>query len=130
VICFEGGVLRVARIGPLTGIKALIRMLCWDEGTFEFHTSRRGAGRRRRAAAAPGGAARAARNIDESRRIDAARFRSRRGWSRATSEGQFTGALSKVEEALLDVAQAGFTVQRALEVIPEPIRRSSARCAR
>ena len=29
-------------------------------------------------------------------------------------------ALSKIEEALLDLAQAGFTVQRSLEVIPEP----------
>ena len=121
VICFEGGVLRVARIGPLTGIKAMVRMLCWEEGTFEFHA----------AIDEPGGGdaplplqaalLEAVRNIDESRRVDAAAFPLQaRLVARHASEGQFTGALSKVEEALLDVAQAGFTVQRALEVIPEP----------
>ena len=30
------------------------------------------------------------------------------------------GTPSKVEAAVLDLATAGFTVQRALEVIPEP----------
>ena len=30
------------------------------------------------------------------------------------------GALSKVEAALIDLSHARFTVQRALEVIPEP----------
>jgi hypothetical protein len=34
--------------------------------------------------------------------------------------GELSGTLTKVEEALLDLASAGFTVQRALEVIPEP----------
>ena len=61
------------------------------------------------------------RHIDESRRIDTAAFPLQaRLVACNVSDGQFTGVLSKVEEALLDVAQAGFTVQRALEVIPEP----------
>jgi Tfp pilus assembly protein PilZ len=121
VVCFEGGVLRVARIGPLTGIKALVRMLSWDQGTFEFHT----------AVDEPGGGdaplplqaalLEATRHMDETRRIDAAAFPLQaRLVACHAAEGQFTGALGKLEEALLDVAQAGFTVQRALEVIPEP----------
>ena len=63
----------------------------------------------------------AMRKIDERQRVDAAAFPLQaRLVARHAADGQFTGALSKVEEALLDVAQAGFTVQRALEVIPEP----------
>jgi hypothetical protein len=121
LICFEGGVLRVARIGPLSGMKALIRMLRWEEGTFEFHTGvdESGSGD----APLPLAAAlfEAAHNIDEAKRIDPSAFPLQaRLVARHTTEGQFTGALSKLEEALLDVAQAGFTVQRALEVIPEP----------
>ena len=120
MLCFEGGLLRAARIGPVSGIKALVRMLPWGEGTFEFHTAvEESSGE----APLPLQAAllEAARHLEESRRVDAAAFplQARLVACHAT-EGQFTGVMSKVEEALLDVAQAGFTVQRALEVIPEP----------
>jgi Tfp pilus assembly protein PilZ len=120
LICFDNGVLRVARIGPLTGMKALVRMLRWEDGSFEFQTTLE------ESSGDPplpleAALSEAARNIDESLRIDASAFPLQaRLVARHTSEGQFTGALSKLEEALLDVAQAGFTVQRALEVIPEP----------
>ena len=121
VICFEGGALRVARIGPLTGIKALVRMLCWKEGTFEFHSAVDETDGEDAAVPLQAALLEAVRHIDESRRIDAAAFPLQaRLVACHASEGQFTGVLSKVEEALLDVAQAGFTVQRALEVIPEP----------
>ena len=121
VICFNSGVLRVARIGPLTGIKALVRMLCWKEGTFEFHSTVEESGTGDAPLPLQDALIEAARNIDESRRIETAAFPLQaRLVARHVAEGQFTGALSKLEEALLDVAQAGFTVQRALEVIPEP----------
>jgi type IV pilus assembly protein PilZ len=120
LLCFDGGMLRAARIGPLTGMKALIRMMRWEEGTFEFHSGLDQPG----VAGAPLPLAaalfEAVRNIDEGRRVDASAFPLQaRLVACHTAEGEFTGALSKVEEALLDVAQAGFTVQRALEVIPE-----------
>jgi hypothetical protein len=120
LICFEGGVLRVARIGPLTGMKALIRMMRWEEGTFEFQTGVEEAASGDATLPLAAALFEAARNIDEGRRIDASAFPLQaRLVARNAAEGQFTGVLSKVEEALLDVAQAGFTVQRALEVIPE-----------
>jgi Tfp pilus assembly protein PilZ len=120
VVCFEGSLLRVARIGPLSGVKALVRMLPWEDGTFEFHTALDESGG---GAPLPLQAAllEAARHIDESRRTDAAVFPLQaRLVACHAADGQFTGVMTKVEEALLDVAQAGFTVQRALEVIPEP----------
>jgi Tfp pilus assembly protein PilZ len=121
LICFEGGVLRVARLGPVTGMKALIRMLCWKDGMFEFHTGVDESGSGDAPLPLTAALFEAARNIDERKRVDPAAFPLQaRLVARHTTDGQFTGALSKLEEALLDVAQAGFTVQRALEVIPEP----------
>ena len=121
VVCFEGGLLRVARIGPLTGIKALVRILSWKEGTFEFQTTVDESGGGDAPLPLQAALLEAARHLEESRRIDASAFPLQaRLVACHAAEGQFTGVMSKVEEALLDVAQAGFTVQRALEVIPEP----------
>jgi len=121
LICFEGGLLRVARIGPLTGLKALIRMLVWHEGTFEFHTGVDEQGGGDAPLPLEAALSEAVRKIDEGGRIDTSAFPLQaRLVALHTGAGEFSGALSKVEEALLDVARAGFTIQRALEVIPEP----------
>jgi hypothetical protein len=121
LICFDGGLLRVARIGPVTGMKALIRMLCWREGTFEFQSGLEEPGSGDAPLPLEAALFDAMRKIDESQRHDASGFPLQaRLVARNTREGQFSGVLSKTEEALLDLAQAGFTVQRALEVIPEP----------
>ena len=120
VICFEGGLLRKLRLGSVGGMKALVRMLSWREGTFEFHTTLEEIGGE---PPLPFEAAMldAVRQIDEGNRIDATVFPLQaRLVGTASKEGDFTGSLSKVEEALLDLATAGFTVQRSLEVIPEP----------
>ena len=39
VICFEGGLLILAQLGGKTGMKALVRMLSWREGVFEFRAA-------------------------------------------------------------------------------------------
>jgi Tfp pilus assembly protein PilZ len=120
LICFDAGVLRMARIGPFTGMKALIRMMRWEEGTFEFQTQIEETGGREAPLPLAAALFEAAHNIDEGKRIDTSAFPMQaRLVACHVAGGEFTGALSKVEEALLDVAQAGFTVQRALEVIPE-----------
>lgn len=119
IICFEGGLLRKLRLGSVVGMKALVRMLSWRDGTFEFHTTLEEIGGE---APLPSEAAilDAVRQIDEGERIDASGFPLQaRLVTTASDVGEF-GSLSKVEEALLDLAAAGFTVQRALEVIPEP----------
>ena len=37
MLAFEAGHLRYARLGATRGIKALVRMLQWTAGSFEFH---------------------------------------------------------------------------------------------
>lgn len=120
-ICFEGGLLRAVRLGAATGMKALVRMLAWRDGTFEFHTSLEESSTGDAPFPLEAAVFDAVRQIDEGARVDASAFPLQaRMIARHSGEGEFSGALSKVEEALLDLASAGFTVQRALEVIPEP----------
>lgn len=121
VICFDGGLLRLARLGSTTGMKALVRMLSWKDGVFEFSA---------RIEEAPGAEAPfpleaalldAVRRMDEGTTVDAHRFplNATIAKNRAGDLGAY-GEPTKVESAVLDLASAGFTVQRALEVIPEP----------
>ncbi|MGH0028697.1 MAG: PilZ domain-containing protein [Myxococcota bacterium] len=121
IICFDGGLLRLARLGSTTGMKALVRMLSWKDGVFEFQS--RIDEQQITGAPFPLEAALldAVRQMDEGTTVDAQRFPLHATLAR--NEGGDLGAygdLSKVESAVLDLAAAGFTVQRALEVIPEP----------
>lgn len=122
LICFEGGLLRTVRVGAVTGMKALIRMLRWQDGTFEFHTSLEELGTGEAPFPLEAAVFDAVRQIDEGESVNASAFplQARLVARHGSGDSGFSGALSKVEEALLDLAQAGFTVQRALEVIPEP----------
>jgi Tfp pilus assembly protein PilZ len=38
IIAFEGGLLRLARLGTVTGMKAMVRLLQWQDGVFEFQS--------------------------------------------------------------------------------------------
>lgn len=121
VICFEGGLLRLAQLGPTTGMKALVRILSWRDGVFEFHSRVDG-----RAVAEPPFPLEAAlfdavRQIDEVTTVETHRFPLRGRLARCEdADLDAYGPPSKVEAALLDLSTAGFTLQRALEVIPEP----------
>ncbi|MEM7408652.1 MAG: DUF4388 domain-containing protein [Myxococcota bacterium] len=121
VVCFEGGLMVSADTGGTSGMKALVRMLSWREGTFEFHTGveDRGEG----AAPFPLEAAifDAVRQLDEGERAEPGSFPLQARLTAAPgADLGAAGDLSKLEQALLDLAAAGFSLQRALEVIPEP----------
>jgi Tfp pilus assembly protein PilZ len=121
VVCFEGGLLRAVRMGAVTGMKALVRMLSWRDGTFEFYTRIDEPSTGDAPFPLEAAVFDAVRQIDEGQRVDRTAYPLQaRLVVRHGAGGEFSGALSKVEEALLDLANAGFTVQRALEVIPEP----------
>ena len=120
IIAFEKGLLRVAQIGSTTGMKALVRMLSWRDGVFEFQSRIddsliSGAPFPLEAALLD-----AVRQMDESKTVETDRFPLHARLLRTDGDPGAYGEPSKVEAALLDLAGAGFTVQRALEVIPEP----------
>jgi Tfp pilus assembly protein PilZ len=121
VLGFEGGLVRYVQLGAVTGLKALARVLLWTEGSFEFHA-------RLEPVQSPGAplpfdAAMldATHQIDELHRLDLAALPADAtiglASGRAGSDGDAT---EKVEQAVMDLARAGFTIQRILDVIPDP----------
>ncbi len=116
-VSFQGGMLRFARLGPSTGMKALVRMLAWKEGSFEFHTRLDPVPHPEAPLPLEAALLDAVRQIDEARRIDCRRF-PMDAKPRVTEAP--TDLKGKTVEAVLDLTRAGFSVQRILDVIPEP----------
>ena len=121
VICFDGGLLRLARLGSTRGMKALVRMLSWKDGIFEFHARIEEADITDAPFPLEAALMDAVRQMDEGTTVDSHRFPLHATLARMV-DGDLAafGDPTKVESAVLDLAAAGFTVQRALEVIPEP----------
>jgi len=119
VIGFEDGMLCFARVGAASGLKALVRLIAWSEGHFEFHASLDPVEERNEAVPLEAALFAAARLLDESERIDrshlSADAKPRLGKTDAEGDD-----LSKVELTVLDLVRAGFTVQRMVDLIPEP----------
>lgn len=120
VVAFEDGRLRYARLGPLRGTKALARFLSWKRGRFQFYASVDPLSDEGAPEPLDGALLEATRQLDEASRGEdgspppATRFRvDREALARA-------GLETKIEEAVCDLAAAGFTLRRMLDVIPEP----------
>lgn len=116
-IAFESGAIRYALLGSLRGVKALARMLQWNAGTFSFHAQ---------IDAMPDESAplplqvallEAARQLDEAAHSAPLDLRARFSLERDALAS--AGELSKLEEAVLDLAGAGLTVRRMIDVIPD-----------
>jgi hypothetical protein len=116
IVAFEAGMLRYARLGPTTGMKALVRMLAWKEGVFEFHSRLDPVKHPEAPLPLEAAMLDAVRQIDEGNRIDRRRFPLAAKPRIIESAGELEG---KTVEAVLDLARAGFSVQRILDVIPE-----------
>jgi Tfp pilus assembly protein PilZ len=114
---FEGGMLRFARLGPATGMKALVRMLTWKEGAFEFHARLDPVPHPEAPLPLEAALIDAVRQIDEGNRFDQRRFPPD---AKPRVHDVAIDSKGKTAEAVLDLARAGFTVQRILDVIPEP----------
>ena len=109
-----------ANLGPAVGIKALIRLLGWREGSFEFHAGLDPIETSQAPIALEQAILEAVEQLDELGRIDCARFAPEAKLDVRPSAAAGSEAPSKLEEAALELAQAGFTVGRILDVIPEP----------
>jgi hypothetical protein len=119
VLAFEGGNLRYVRLGATRGIKALARVLQWTQGTFEFHAHVDTLDVEDQPMRLEAALLEATRRIDESVRAGATRLDPKLRFGVDRDALASAGELAKVEAAVLDLASAGFTVRRILDVIPE-----------
>ena len=119
VLAFEGGNLRYARLGATRGLKALARMLQWTTGSFEFHAQVDSLDVEDEPMRLEAALLEATRRLDESVRAGATRLDPKLRFGVDREALSAAGTLAKVEEAVLDLAAAGFTVRRILDVVPE-----------
>jgi hypothetical protein len=119
VLAFEAGNLRYARLGAMRSFKALCRMLLWREGSFEFHAHVATLDVEDEPIRLEAALLEATRRIDEATRARTARFEPSMRFRVDRAALAAAGALEKTQEAVLDLAAAGFTVRRILDVIPE-----------
>jgi Tfp pilus assembly protein PilZ len=120
VIAFDNGCLRYCRLGALAGVKALTRLLSWQGGHFEFHADVDPLPEEAEPIPLEGALLEATRQLDEMRRVEPGTLDPS---ARLRLDGRALAAhgepLSKTEEAVVDLAAAGLTVRRLLDVIPE-----------
>jgi hypothetical protein len=123
-IAIHEGVMRSVQIGAAFGIKALVRMLSWEDGKFEFHAMTE----------SPSDSAdgqwsmpiemallEAARFLDEGRRDRQAILPRKAGLRIQHHEIDVDDPkLSKIERSILDLADVGMSVGRLIESIQEP----------
>jgi hypothetical protein len=118
VVGFEKGLLRFARLGPASGLKALVRLLAWSEGRFEFHATLDPVEPTEVPLPLEAALLEAARLLDESARPG--RTRLDPGVRPRLLDAGAADDSNKTEAAVLDLVRAGFTIERILAVIPEP----------
>lgn len=118
-IAFEEGQLLHASVGEVTGIKALKRVLTWHDGEFEFRANVDGVPEDHKPALLEGAILEAMRRLDEEKRLTLPSLAPKTRLEVARDRLDGTTDLTQTEEAVLDLATAGFTVRRMLDVIPE-----------
>jgi Tfp pilus assembly protein PilZ len=116
-IAFENGTIRYAMLGSLRGVKALARMLQWTAGTFSFHAQVDSMTDEPAPLPLQNALLEAARQLDEAAHSAPLDLRAR--FSLEQGALASAGELSKLEEAVLDLASAGLTVRRMIDVIPD-----------
>jgi len=120
VIGFEGEMLCYARLGRVSGIKALTRVLGWEEGSFEFHARLEPMTSEDPPVLLDAALLESTRDLDELRTLELSvlppdatvRFQS-------MPVGPGGEEASKVEDAVLDLARGEFTIRRILDMIPD-----------
>jgi hypothetical protein len=98
-------------------MKALARMLEWSKGAFDFHAQVQDADREGEPIALEAALLDATRQVDERARLEPLPLR--RSDRFALRREQSTQPLEKTEQAVLDLAGAGFTLRAMLDVIPD-----------
>lgn len=119
-VVFEDSMLVSAQLGPASGVKALSRLFTWRDGSFDFHARVDDADREDMPTALDASVLEAMTDLDEMARIPALPVD---GAARLRVDAKTLKAaraqLSKTEEAVVELAQAGFSVRGLIDVIPE-----------
>lgn len=116
-VAFENSNLRYAQLGSLHGIKAIARMLQWPDGAFSFHAQVDAITDEPSPIPLQNALLEAARQVDEAAGAAPLEMRARFDVNRDAFAS--AGELSKTEEAVVDLAAAGLSVRRILDVIPD-----------
>jgi len=119
IVGFDAGMVRYVQLGTASGMKALVRLLGWDGGSFEFHARLEAMSQQEAPLPLDAALLEAAQLLDEFSRVDRARL----GHDVTPTPGEDADAaqdLSKIESAVLDLVRAGFPIGRMIDVIPEP----------
>jgi Tfp pilus assembly protein PilZ len=116
-LVFVGRDLVGARLGSVSGTKALARMLAWNDGQFEFHGHVEDADRDGEPSSLDAALLDAARQLDERARLEPFPVRPDARFAATGAQGE--SAFGKTEAAILDLAGAGFTLRAMLDVIPD-----------
>lgn len=120
VVAFENGLLALAQVGSVKGVKALARILSWRDGFFEFRAHVDPLVEAATPMSMEGAILDALRVLDESNRLTGPQLAAGAKLEVARDRLEATGQpLGKTEQAVLELAAAGFTVRRILDVIPE-----------
>ncbi len=120
-IVFAGGMLVACRLGRVRGVKALARMLAWEDGRFEFHARVEPDLMRDEPVALDAAIFEAMTELDEGNRDTKSCFAPGASFELNRDVAESLGAqLGKVESAILDLVGVGANVRRLLDVIPEP----------
>jgi len=121
VIGFEGQMLCYTQLGSISGMKALTRVLGWDDGAFEFHARFEPRVSEDPPMLLDAALLEATRNLDELRTLDLSVLPPDAKVCFASAPVGPGGAeISKVEDAVLDLARGEFTIRRIVDMIPEP----------
>jgi hypothetical protein len=120
LVVFESGMLQLAQVGSVNGVKALARILSWRSGFFEFRANADPLADAPTPMSMEGAILDALRVLDEGNRLSGPPLAAGAKLEVARDRLEATGQpLGKTEQAVLELAAAGFTVRRILDVIPE-----------
>jgi len=121
MIGFEGPMLCYAKIGTIHGMKALTRLLGWEDGAFEFHARLEPMESDESPTLLDAALLEAAQHHDDLANLDRTALPPDAKVRLVSMPAGPGGAeASKVESAVLDLARGEFTVRRIVDMIPEP----------
>jgi hypothetical protein len=120
IVGFEREMLLYVRMGALSGEKALVRVLGWSEGSFEFHARLEPVEDIQFSVPLEIAILDATRQLDEFNAIElGAISMDTRLAFKASPLGRCGESWSKVEQSVLELAQQGFSVRRIVDVVPD-----------